>query len=159
MFSDSKFQLAHFNSYWAVSYSGVEIRQALGPIAPKIWWGPSKCKNQGSQWPSEMLNHFNTWCIKDIRKSNLALNKIWGPSIFHYQGPKFFAYFNPWSFFHFFFWSTYFLLCKLIEAQLINQSIINLKWLRTLRNLSFLWLICHAVQNHQCIYFIRCRIN
>ena len=36
-------------------------KAGLQPIATKIWWGPRK-------WPLRMLAHFNTWCIKDIRK-------------------------------------------------------------------------------------------
>ena len=35
-----------------------------------------------AQWPLKILAHFNTWFIKDIGKSNLALKKIEGPQFF-----------------------------------------------------------------------------
>ena len=49
---------------WAGLYAGVKIRWALGPIALKIWWGPTKCLDQGPKWPTKMLAYFNTWCVK-----------------------------------------------------------------------------------------------
>ena len=34
----------------------------------QIWWGPTKCLDQGLQWPLRMLAQSNTpCCVKDIR--------------------------------------------------------------------------------------------
>ena len=81
---------------WGIRSRG-QIRQALGPIAFKIWQGPTKCSHQ---WPLKILVHFNTWCIEDTRKTKSGPEKKWRLSTFHYQGPKWplkcLAYFDPW---------------------------------------------------------------
>ena len=65
-------------------------RQVFGPISLKICWGPTKCEGKGPKWQLKMLVHFNTWCVKDIRKTG---KKNEGSKFFNTRGPN-----GPWNF-------------------------------------------------------------